>query len=707
VVQKTATATPHTRRQVHRVASLNVTNPEHGRGGDALQWALRYAALGLRVIPIKPGHKSPAPLAWVEAATTDPDVITAWWTGLYANHGIGLVLGQVRPDRWLFAVDIDQHGADGAAIWAELSRGHDVPVTVTALTGGGGTHHVYWSPFEIRNSRLADGIDIRGAGGQILVEPTIHPNGNPYSWEDGPFEYKFARAPDWLLELLTRPEPEPTPRSSAPTDGDRPGDLWAAQTTWAQLLEADGWTLSHSRDGEDYWVRPGKTKREGISATVGYKGADVLKVFTSSVPFLQPEETYNKFRYLAATRYDGDYAATARALAQQGYHAPDIDWNQLAGHDVAETIEAATEAAAEMADTPASKVDWATVFDRDMGGDWLLEPLIARGRGHALYAGQKAGKSLLIASVLVPAAMGLPVLDRPAGEPLRTLYLDYEMTHEDIAERVESMGYGAEHAAELEPLEYHIIPAIPPLDTPEGGRMVLEWALRHRAQLVVIDTLARGVAGGENDADTYRAYYRCTGSVLKAAGIATMRLDHSGKDADRGQRGSSAKADDVDVVWKLTARQGGAFTLKATHKRMNWIPEKRDFQRCDDPLRYVQISGSWPAGTRECADALDELGVPLDATVRAAGRMLRDADKGAGTDVVTAAVKYRRDAQERAQEHFIHRHRNADQERAATTPLTSQEHAQERSGTTSESLRNTGSLRSRTPVPQTPDNADF
>jgi putative DNA primase/helicase len=231
---------------------------------------LRYAALGLRVIPIKPGQKSPAPIQWVEAATNDPDIIRGWWTGLYRDHGIGLVLGQVRDDRWLFAVDIDQHGADGAAVWAEMCAKYCAPPdTVTALTGGGGTHHVYWAPFEIRNSRLADGIDIRGAGGQILVEPTIHPNGQPYSWEDGysPFEHKFARAPEWLLEALTPAEPEPRP--AAPTAGDRPGDLWAAETTWATLLEADGWTWTSWPAGPPapHPVNPAPSQPAGSTGT--------------------------------------------------------------------------------------------------------------------------------------------------------------------------------------------------------------------------------------------------------------------------------------------------------------------------------------------------------------------------------------------------------------------------------------------------------
>jgi hypothetical protein len=293
--------------------------------------------------------------------------------------------------------------------------------------------------------------------------------------------------------------------------------------------------------------------------------------------------------------------------------------------------------------TSGSLIDWSTVFDRSLDSDWLLEPVIASGRGHALYAGQKAGKSLFVASVLVPAALGHPVLERRCNTPLRTLYLDFEMTREDVAERVEAMGFGPGNAANLEPLAYHVLPAIPPLDTAAGGAAVLAWARDHQADLVVFDTMARAVAGPENEADTYRDYYRHTGSLLKAAGIATLRLDHSGKEQDRGQRGSSAKADDVDVVWRLKPRENDQFTLECTHRRMGWVPQKVELVRLSDPLKYLQVTHTWPAGTKEAAQSLDELGAPLEITHRAARALLREAGRTAGSEALLAALRYRRD----------------------------------------------------------------
>lgn len=53
----------------------------------------------------------------------------------------------------------------------------------------------------------------------------------------------------------------------------------------------------------------------------------------------------------------------------------------------------------------------------------------------------------------------------------------------------------------------------------------------HDAALVIIDTVARVVAGAENSADTHRALCRHTLAPVKPADRAVMRLDHLGNGA--------------------------------------------------------------------------------------------------------------------------------------------------------------------------------
>jgi hypothetical protein len=214
------------------------------------------------------------------------------------------------------------------------------------------------------------------------------------------------------------------------------------------------------------------------------------------------------------------------------------------------------------------------------------------------------------------------------------------MTENDLHERLEDMGYGAD--SNLTRFHYYLLPALPPLDTREGGAAALEIATRHSADLVIVDTASRVLSGEENSADTLRSLYLHTGLPLKAQGINVWRQDHAGKDLRRGQRGTSAKADDVDLVWELSARDNG-FRLKATHRRQSWVPEVVDLVRLDDPLRFERAAEiSWPPGTREAAALLDQLKIPLGVTVRDAQAKLRSQGKGLRRDVIGAAVRWRR-----------------------------------------------------------------
>jgi hypothetical protein len=129
---------------------------------------------------------------------------------------------------------------------------------------------------------------------------------------------------------------------------------------------------------------------------------------------------------------------------------------------------------------------------------------------------------------------------------------------------------------------------------------------------------------------------------LKQRGITSARLDHAGKDGTKGQRGSSAKGDDVDVIWQLAKTDEGLI-LKRDAARMGWIPENVPLHRHDDPLRYSVTTSAWPAGTKDAAERLDRLAVPADASVRTCATALREAGQQASQAVISAAVRYRRD----------------------------------------------------------------
>jgi len=188
-----------------------------------------------------------------------------------------------------------------------------------------------------------------------------------------------------------------------------------------------------------------------------------------------------------------------------------------------------------------------------------------------------------------------------------------------------------------------LLPSLPPLDTAEGGRAVVRLAEIVDAELVVIDTFARAVEGDENEADTVRNLYRWTGLHLKHAGRAFVRVDHAGKDLAKGQRGTSAKNDDVDVVWQMTAKDRGGYQLVAKKRRMGWVPEHVNLELSEGGrLAFNLAEGvAYPAGTVDVVNELDRLGVPVELSATKATKAYRAAGGSARNEVLRAAQRYR------------------------------------------------------------------
>jgi KaiC/GvpD/RAD55 family RecA-like ATPase len=631
--------------------------------------ALSYVARGWRVIPIAPGTKHPDQPAWPRAASADPGRVRHWWTNA-PDHGVGIVTGRASG---IFVLDVDvSDGKGGDETLAELEARHGgLPPTFEVITGSGGRHLYFHVPSgaDIRNDagrRLGPGLDIRGEGGQVLAPPTIHPNGHRYEVEASA-PATVAEPPPWLVDLLVRTETPSEARPAPGATGERPGDLWAAATSWAQLLQPDGWTLHHvDRSGEEHWTRPGKTTRDGTSATVNYGGSDTLKVFTSSLAALGlvEEQTYSKLGYLAATRFAGDHHAAARALARAGYRVPPVDLAALIVEPDDEPDDGTL---------PLVRFDHA-FWNREQRSEWLIEPIIPTGRHVVLYAPAKAGKSLLALEIAAAAATGRPILGQAPGEPTSVLYVDMEMTEDDLAERLSDFGY--DEGDDLSRLHYSLLPSLAPLDTPAGAETLLRTVRRWRPQLVVIDTMARAVAGEENDADTYRHFDMYTSRALKRAGVAVFRLDHTGKDPTKGQRGSSEKVGYADLVWRLTYGEDQTGTLTATHQRVSWVPSQVPIRRVDEPATSHRLtqSGSWPSGTKELAEVLEQLGAPIDCSTRDAQRLLKAAGQSRRRALVVAAVKWRRQRTPSLDDLVADHSRNHPQNHVSTTPIHPRNH---------------------------------
>lgn len=174
-----------------------------------LDSALDLATHGFYVLPVSRAEKRPLIAGWNHtAATTDPAAITRLWGEQFPDANVGVSCGPSD----LVVVDVDpRHGGQDTLGSLFLQHGDAWTRTVTARTGGGGTHYY----FRAHGKRYADtvgapacgigsGIDSRAAGGFVVAPHSLHATGNRYTWDPGygPADHLILSLPPWLGTLL-------------------------------------------------------------------------------------------------------------------------------------------------------------------------------------------------------------------------------------------------------------------------------------------------------------------------------------------------------------------------------------------------------------------------------------------------------------------------------------------------------------------------
>jgi hypothetical protein len=180
-----------------------------------LDYALRYASLGLHVFPLlkfrvdgravcvcRLGEKCGAAgkhpaVKWASQATSENERVRAWNWGRYG--GIGCATGRSG----LLVADAD--GERGVLELARLTGGGRL-ATARAKTARG-WHVFFRAPVSgaPSSSDPTTKLDIRSTGGFVVLPPSPHASGHTYAWEVAPWDAAVAECPPALLEYaLTR-----------------------------------------------------------------------------------------------------------------------------------------------------------------------------------------------------------------------------------------------------------------------------------------------------------------------------------------------------------------------------------------------------------------------------------------------------------------------------------------------------------------------
>lgn len=329
-----------------------------------------WQAAGVSVLPI-PANQSKRPdRNWAQYQITAPTMeeVTDWWGNGHSRYGIALICGAVSGN--LEMTELEGKATDGASLgkileacdrlgvrylWEFLTG----PNGFSEMSPTGGIHLLYRIQGDVPvpgNTKIArrpataeelvdrpgDRVKVlaetRGEGGYVITAPspgTCHPSGEPWtllagrygalpfiSWDERQLLHQalfeaLDEMPPPIPAALPTAQPAPGLSAAGSSPDLRPGDRWAAQTTFGELLDRAGWTMSHRMGEEEYWVRPGKNPRDGHSATVNYQGSNLLYVFSTAVEGLESETSYTKFGAYAHLFFGGDMHAAAQSLVQQ------------------------------------------------------------------------------------------------------------------------------------------------------------------------------------------------------------------------------------------------------------------------------------------------------------------------------------------------------------------------------------------------------
>lgn len=206
-----------------------------------LNWALKYQRLGMSVIPLKPGEKTPLLPSWKEYQNRRPTEaeILAWWTKC-PNANVGIVTGLISG---VAVVDLD--GPEGLKQAESLG----LKSRVSSITGRG-KHLWYRTESVISNAvRTYPGIDIRGDGGYVVAPPSLHPNGQRYRFVNAlqlgtlpPFPVKLSGVSE-----AEKPETKTEGWISTALKEMKHGNIDDTLFTICSRLRRDGYTPDDAR----------------------------------------------------------------------------------------------------------------------------------------------------------------------------------------------------------------------------------------------------------------------------------------------------------------------------------------------------------------------------------------------------------------------------------------------------------------------------
>ncbi len=483
-----------------------------------LQAALTLAKKGFEVFPVTANEKSPPLVKFTTDSTADPHKIKIWWER-FPNANIGIhCKGKLVVD-----IDVDKGGSD-SALDLELG-GHPFPETLEQVTPSGGSHLIYTADEKVHNSvsKLATGIDIRSDHGYILGAGSVTSKGiyrlkNP--------DFKPQKAPIWIYHKL-RSEPKLQPSTKTFETPDPVIIKQAINYLSTQAIPA--------LEGD-----AGRKRLFQVAATATEKfrlPLETLKdLFAEHYnprcePPWTPEQSYDFFNILSDAHSKSQFV---RPSLKESF----------------EPIGSVTERTVSLFSHQSKMESNLMTVD-------LVHGVLSQNSLATLVGPSNVGKTSLALDLAFSVARGTPWLNKYEALPGTAVYIGLESSQEDIARRVHAYRchypetgnaplYLLTKSVDLSTSSasgwHELLPAVKALQTPENP-----------IRLVIVDTLARALSGAdENSAKDMGAFLKACDKLRELTGACVLIVHHTGKDTERGGRGSSALHAGIDTELRVS-----------------------------------------------------------------------------------------------------------------------------------------------------------
>jgi len=563
--------------------------------------AARLIAAGLSIVPAIKAEKRPIgswkrhqerPMSLDEASQS---------IGAGGCDALAIIAGGVSGN--VEMLDFDLAGESFAA-WATIVRKAD-PSLLASLaieaTPSGGRHVVYkCASLPPGNARLAmrqletNGpepvriagkpykprqhpggwrievvlIETRGEGGLFLCAPTdgyVMQQGDLASLPTLNDEQRdiLVGAAMSLNEVAVQIEDgRPIGLTDPSAFGDRPGDLFNQTGDSREVLLRHGWRSLGRKGDNEHWVRPGKDE-DTTSATLR---DGVFFVFSSNAVPFEAGRGYSPFAVLTLLDHDGDYAAAAATLIEQGFLKGGDGDVDLSGIMAQANRQGNDKAAKERSaiSVPLSYRELIETFPSLRTP--VVHGLLREGESMNVIAAPKTGKSWLAMDLAIAVATGDMWLDRFRCEKGKVLIIDNELHAETTASRLPRVAEAKRvPASALNDMLY--------IDNLRGRlldidrlRPYFDSISRGRFKLVILDAFYRFMPAhsDENDNSAMARVYNTIDAYADHLGACFVLIHHTSKGVQSGKSvtdvgagaGAQSRATDCHFVLRQHSEEG-------------------------------------------------------------------------------------------------------------------------------------------------------